>query len=291
MKNPLADPKVIRHIMQQNGLQFNKRYGQNFLTDETVLQTIAEGAGITKQDCVLEIGPGLGTLTWELASRAKRAVCVEIDKGLTRALADTLEDFSNITILHQDILKTDLHKLVQKEFGGTAPYLAANLPYYITTPIIMYLLESGIAFPNIVIMIQKEVAERIAASPGSKDYGVLTIAVNFYAQPDILCHVPARSFVPSPNVDSVVLSLKPRPHPTCRPKNQQAFFKVVKAAFAQRRKTLLNSLCGAGCFKGSKEDISAVLAKTEIDPKLRGEALSMEQLCSLADEFCKKGLI
>ena len=288
--NPLANPKIIKHIMQKNGLQFNKRYGQNFLTDEGVLHTIAEGARISGKN-VLEIGPGLGTLTWELASRASTVVSVEIDKGLTEVLADTLQEFDNVTVLHQDILKTDLQRLVDEEFGGTPPTLAANLPYYITTPIIMYLLESGIAFPNIVIMIQKEVAERIAAKPGGKDYGVLTIGVNFYAQPEILCHVPAESFVPAPNVDSVVLSLTPRPHPTCKPQNQQAFFTVVKAAFAQRRKTLLNSLSGAGCFKGTKQDIAASVLEAGIDAGLRGEALSMEQLCNLADVFCKNKLI
>ncbi len=288
--NPLANPKIIKHIMQKNGLQFNKRYGQNFLTDESVLHTIAEGARISDKN-VLEIGPGLGTLTWELASRASKVVSVEIDKGLTEVLADTLQEFDNVTVLHQDILKTDLQKLVKEEFGGTPPTLAANLPYYITTPIIMYLLESGIPFPNIVIMIQKEVAERITATPGGKDYGVLTIGVNFYAEPEILCHVPAESFVPAPNVDSVVLSLTPRPHPTCKPQNQKAFFTVVKAAFAQRRKTLLNSLCGAGCFTGTKQDIAASVSEAGIDAGLRGESLSMEQLCTLADVFCKNKLI
>lgn len=289
--NPLTNPAVIRHIMQQNGLQFQKRYGQNFLTDEKILESIVTGAGVTEQDSVLEIGPGLGTLTWEIASRAKQVVSVEIDKGLTRVLGETLKEFSNVTVLNQDILKTDLSTLVAEEFGGTPPYLIANLPYYITTPIIMYLLESEIAFPNIVIMIQKEVAQRIAASPGGKDYGVLTVAVHFYAHPEILCHVPASSFVPAPNVDSVVLSLKPRPHPTCRPSNRQAFFKVVKASFAQRRKTLLNSLCGAGCLQGTKEDIEKTLLAIGIDPRRRGETLSIQELCSLSDELCKKGLI
>ncbi|MBE7043540.1 MAG: 16S rRNA (adenine(1518)-N(6)/adenine(1519)-N(6))-dimethyltransferase RsmA [Ruminococcaceae bacterium] len=288
--NPLSNPKIIKHIMQKNGLQFNKRYGQNFLTDESVLQAIAEGANITDKP-VLEIGPGLGTLTWELASRAEKVVSVEIDKGLTEVLADTLQEFDNVTILHQDILKTDLQKLIEEDFGGTPPTLAANLPYYITTPIIMYLLESEISFPKIVIMIQKEVAERIAAKPGGKDYGVLTIAVNFYAHPEIICHVPAESFVPAPNVDSIVLSLTPRPHPTCKPQNQKAFFTVVKAAFAQRRKTLLNSFCGAGCFKGSKQEISDTILQAGIDPGVRGEALSMEELCTLSDLFCKNNLI
>ncbi len=288
--NPLANPKIIKHIMQQNGLQFNKRYGQNFLTDKGVLHAIAEGADIFDKQ-VLEIGPGLGTLTWELASRSEKVVSVEIDKGLADLLPQTLRDFSNVTVLHQDILKTDLNQLVETEFGGVAPTLAANLPYYITTPIIMYLLESGISFPNIVIMIQKEVAERIAAKPGGKDYGVLTIAVNFYAEPEIICHVPAQSFIPAPNVDSVVLSLKPRPHPTCNPQNQQAFFTVVKAAFAQRRKTLLNSFCGAGCFKGSKQQISDAIIQSGIEPTIRGEALSMEELCQLSDVFCENDLI
>lgn len=288
--NPLANPKIIKHIMQQNGLQFNKRYGQNFLTDEGVLQQIAEGADISGKQ-VLEIGPGLGTLTWELASRGEKVVSVEIDKGLAELLPETLRDFSNVTVLHQDILKTNLEQLVETEFGGIAPTLAANLPYYITTPIIMYLLESGIEFPNIVIMIQKEVAERIAAAPGGKDYGVLTIAVNFYAEPEIICHVPAQSFIPAPNVDSVVLSLKPRPHPTCKPKDTDKFFKVVKAAFAQRRKTLLNSFCGAGCFKGSKQQISDAIIQSGIEPTIRGEALSMEELCQLSDVFCENDLI
>lgn len=289
--NPLVKPSVIRQIMQKNGLRFQKRYGQNFLTSEMVLEKMITSAGITKHDCVLEIGPGLGTLTWELASNTKQVVSIEIDQGLVNVLSETFKEFSNVTILHQDILKTDLTGVVEQQFDGTAPYLMANLPYYITTPIIMHLLESRIPFPNIIIMIQKEVAQRITASPGKKDYGVLTIAANFYAQPKILFHVPASSFVPAPNVDSAVLSLTPRPHPTCRPQNQSAFFKVVKASFAQRRKTLLNSLSGAGCFQASKEEIAQAITTAEIDPQSRGEALSIEQLCNLADIFCKKGLI
>ena len=283
--NPLTNPAVIRHIMQQNGLQFQKRYGQNFLTDEKILESIVTGAGVTEQDSVLEIGPGLGTLTWEIASRAKQVVSVEIDKGLTKVLGETLKEFSNVTVLHQDILKTDLSALVAEEFGGIPPYLIANLPYYITTPIIMYLLESEIAFPNIVIMIQKEVAQRIAASPGGKDYGVLTVAVHFYAQPEILCHVPASSFVPSPHVDSVVLSLQPRPPPTCTPSNPPAVFTMVKVSFAKRRKTLLNSPCGASCPHGTQGVNQQTLLALRIETRPRGETLSHPALCSTSDDF------
>lgn len=288
--NPLANPNIIRHVMQKNGLQFNKRYGQNFLTDETVLETIAECAGASDHP-VLEIGPGLGTLTWELVRRSERVFSVEIDKGLAELLPSTLSDFSNLTVLCGDILDLNLQELVSREFCGRSPVVAANLPYYITTPIIMHLLESGIPFPNLVIMIQKEVAERIAASPGSKQYGVLTVAVNYYAESQTVCTVPADVFLPAPNVDSAVLSLRPRPYPGCTPVSEKAFFRVVKAAFAQRRKTLLNSFCGAGCFRGTKEEITDVIENAGISPNVRGETLSIEQFCNLANDFCKNQLI
>lgn len=291
MKNPLANPIVIRRIMQENGLQFQKKFGQNFLTDESVLAEIASASGVTKEDAVLEIGPGLGALTWELAQRANRVIALEIDSGMAAALQNEMEPYPQVTVLQQDILKTNLQALIDEALGGTPPYVAANLPYYITTPIIMSLLESRIAFPRIVIMIQKEVAERIVASPGSKAYGVLTVAANYYAQTEILLTVPAASFIPAPQVDSAVLSLTPRPHPDCHPKSEATFFKTVKGAFAQRRKTLLNSLTGSGCLQGSKEEIAKALDACGIDPKLRGEALSLCQLGDLSDALVERKIL
>lgn len=269
--------------MKKYKLQFNKKYGQNFLTDEQVLDDIISTSGITPDDGALEIGPGLGTLTFALAQAAKHVVAVEIDRGLAAVLEDTLAEFDTVTVLHQDILKTDIGALVAQRFDGRAPYVVANLPYYITTPIIMGLLESGIPFPAIVVMIQKEVAQRMMASPGGKEYGVLSIAVQFYADAEICLSVPRGCFIPAPNVDSAVIRLTPRPHPTCRPKDPDLFFKVIRAAFGQRRKTLLNAMSNAGCFPASKQQIEEILLELGMNPAARGETLSMEQFAQLSD--------
>lgn len=281
--NPLCDVNYIRHLMKKYKLQFNKKYGQNFLTDEQVLDDIISTSGITPDDGALEIGPGLGTLTFALAQAAKHVVAVEIDRGLAAVLEDTLAEFDTVTVLHQDILKTDIGALVAQQFDGRAPYVVANLPYYITTPIIMGLLESGIPFPAIVVMIQKEVAQRMMAFPGGKEYGVLSIAVQFYADAEICLSVPRGCFIPAPNVDSAVIRLTPRPHPTCRPKDPDLFFKVIRAAFGQRRKTLLNAMSNAGCFPASKQQMEEILLELGMNPAARGETLSMEQFAQLSD--------
>ncbi len=283
--NPLSNPNIIKHIMQRHNITFNKKYGQNFLTDEDVLGGIVEKSGLTKDDYVLEIGPGIGTLTYELAQNAQKVVSVEIDKGLIPVLSDTLSEFDNIEIINQDILKTDITALIEEKFCGEMPYVIANLPYYITSPIIMHLLESGIAFKKIVVMVQKEVAERIASAPGTKDYGVLTIATQFYSDTSVLFDVPRTSFIPAPNVDSAILQMVPRPHPTCQPSDNDVFFKTVKSAFALRRKTILNSISGSGMFPLSKAQIENAIVSAGIAPSARGETVSLEQFATLSDRL------
>lgn len=285
--NPLTNPKIIRHIMERHGVSFNKKFGQNFLTDESVLENIIEYSGVSCDDYVLEIGPGIGALTWHIAKAAKGVVSVEIDSGLIPILSETLEEFDNVTVINNDILKVDINSLIDEHFDGNSPFVIANLPYYITSPIIMGLLESGVNFKKIVVMVQKEVADRMCSSPGSKDYGIVTVAANFYADIRTLFDVPRECFMPSPNVDSAIIELVPRPHPTCNPKSREMFFRTVKASFAQRRKTLLNSLCKSGFFNLQKEAMENAIKNANLSPDCRGETLSLEDFANLADELCK----
>lgn len=282
MKN-LTSPKVIKQILEESGFRFSKSLGQNFLIDDSVLDKMIAGSGINENTNVIEIGPGFGTLTQRLCMNAKKVVAIEIDKTAIPILSDNLSEFDNLTIINDDVLKCNLTEIINREFGGGSVKIVANLPYYITTPIIMHILESRINADSLCIMIQKEVAERIAANPGTKDYGALSVAVNYYAKPRMICHVPPSSFIPMPKVSSSVISLDILTEPPVLAKNEKGYFKVVKAAFAQRRKTLLNALSNSPAIPMSKEDISGVLQKCNIDEKRRGETLSLQDFADIAN--------
>ncbi len=273
----LTSPSVIKHLCDSFGFSFKKSYGQNFLTDKDVLFNIAKEAGT---DGVLEIGPGFGTLTAALATEAKKVVSVELDESLKPVLKETLAGFSNVSVRYGDIMKTDLKKLLEEEFTGLPVSVAANLPYYVTTPILMKLLEEKLPFSNIVIMVQKEVAERIVAKPGKKDYGALTLAVSYYAEARITDFVPAAKFIPAPKVDSAVVALKLLPSPPIEAPEKD-YFRLVKASFSQRRKTLLNALTNSGLY-GGKERIRGILEDMGYDANVRGETLSMQEFSDLA---------
>ena len=278
----LTSPRVIKDIAARFGFTFSKGLGQNFLLDSNVLDKIVEAAEIDKG--VLEVGPGFGVLTKHLAETGKKVVSVEIDRRLLPVLDYTLEGFDNVTVLERDIMKTDVKALIDEEFCGEEISVAANLPYYITTPIITGLIEAKLPLKNIVVMVQKEVAERICAKPGKKDYGAITVLCQYYTQPEIVCIVPAGSFYPPPKVDSAVLCMKMREKPAVSVKDERMFFRVVKASFAQRRKTLLNCLQSA--FSADKDSISRVLESVEISHQIRGEKLGLEEFARIADAFC-----
>ncbi len=273
----LTNPSVIRHLCDEFGFAFKKGFGQNFLTDSSVLLSIAKAA---ESEGILEIGPGFGTLTAVLGNTAKKVVSLEIDKTLEPVLKATLVGFDNVKVVFSDVMKTDLKKLLEDEFSGLTVSVAANLPYYLTSPIIMKLLEEKLPFENIVVMVQKEVAERIVAKPGTKDYGALTLAVSYYAEAEIIAYVPKESFVPSPKVDSAVVKLKLLKNPPIEA-TEKDYFRIVKASFAQRRKTMINALSNSN-FYGGKEDIKDVLEKAGYDSNLRGETLSMQEFSNLA---------
>ena len=281
----LHSSKGVRKTMGEHGLHFQKALGQNFLTDVTVLEQIVDAAKLDSDTCVLEIGPGAGTLTRELAQNAYRVVAVEIDKNLIPMLSENTAEFDNVKIINQDILKTDLKKLFEEEFCGKTVKVVANLPYYITTPIIMKLLEENPGISSIVIMIQKEVAERLCAEPGTKAYGAVTLSVNYYAKPSFVCLVPPESFVPPPKVWSAVLKLDVLGNPPVDVKDEKLFFNLIKAAFGQRRKTFINS---AGNFSGiafDKEDIKNVLIKLGFSETARGETFSLVNFSQIANEL------
>lgn len=282
MKN-LASPKVIKEILEESGFKFSKSLGQNFLIDESVLDKMISGSGIDENTNVIEIGPGFGTLTQRLCMNAKKVVAIEIDKSAVPILEKNLEEFDNLKIINDDVLKCDLEKIIAEEFGGEKIKIVANLPYYITTPIIMHILESKIKTDSLCIMIQKEVAQRIAAKPSCKDYGALTVAVNYYSEPRLICHVPPSSFIPMPKVSSSVISLDIRDAAPVSLKNEKGYFKVVKAAFGQRRKTLLNALSNSGAIPLSKEEILNVLKECGIDEKRRGETLSLQDFANISN--------
>ena len=281
----LTDRKTIEYLCKKYDFRFKKGLGQNFLTDESVLVNVAEAADI-ENGGVLEIGPGFGVLTAVLAQRAKKVLAVEIDEKVMPVLAETLAGFENIEIVNKDILKCDVKELIEEHFGDEKISVAANLPYYITTPIIMKLLEDKLPLKNIVVMVQKEVAERMCAAPGGKDYGAVTVAVNYYSEPSLICNVGRHLFVPAPNVDSAVLKLKLRDKPPVEVVSEKTFFSVVKASFSQRRKTLANALKNSGNF-GTAENIESVLAAAGIDKMIRGERLSIEEFAKIANGFCK----
>lgn len=284
MRN-LSSVSEIKEILKESGFRFSKSLGQNFLVDENVLSDIINGACITKDTNVIEIGPGFGTLTQQLCLNAKKVVAVEIDSTVIPVLKQNTAEFNNLSVINADILKTDINKLVENEFGGGTVKIAANLPYYITTPIIMGLIEQELPISDIVVMIQKEVADRIAAKPSTKDYGALTVAVNFYSVPQIIVNVPPSSFIPQPKVSSSVIKLQMRDKPPVDVKDKKMFFKVVKASFGQRRKTLLNALSNSPSFVMGKDEISKMLESISIDGRRRGETLNMDEFANIANNI------
>ena len=285
MNEKLSDPKKTIEVIQKYQFAFQKRFGQNFLIDAHVLEKIVSAAGITKDDCVLEIGPGIGTMTQYLAESAGQVIAVEIDTNLLPILADTLKDYSNVKVINQDILKVDINELVKEYNNGRPIKVVANLPYYITTPIIMGLFESNVTIDNITVMVQKEVADRMQVGPGSKDYGALSLAVQYYASPYIVANVPPNCFIPRPNVGSAVIRLTRYQEPPVQVKDPKLMFKLIRASFNQRRKTLQNGLNNSPEISFSKEEITKAIESLGVSPSVRGEALSLEQFAQLANYF------
>lgn len=279
----LGNPKNTIEIIQKYEFMFQKKFGQNFLIDTHVLEKIISAAGITKNDCVLEIGPGIGTMTQYLAENAGHVVAVEIDRNLIPILKETLADYDNVTVINEDILRVDIKALAEEYNGGKPIKVVANLPYYITTPIIMGLFESGVPIDNITVMVQKEVADRMKEGPGSKDYGALSLAVQYYAEPEIVANVPPNCFIPRPNVGSAVIRLTRHKEMPVGVKDPALMFKIIRASFNQRRKTLQNGLGNASELPYTKEQIAAAIAEMGLTPTIRGEALSLAQFAQLSD--------
>ena len=282
----LYSPSTIADIRERYNFQLSRSLGQNFITDRSIIERIVEGAGVGENDLVIEIGPGIGVLTAEAAEAAARVIAVEIDSKLIPILSETLAEYDNIKVINQDILKTDVNKIIEEEkaagnFTG-AVRIIGNLPYYITTPIIMGLLESGVKADSITVMMQKEVADRIKASPGSKTYGAISAAVQYYCIVEQIASVPKEVFVPRPKVDSAVLNLHIRKEKPVELTDEKMFFACIRSGFGQRRKTLLNSLTGMAGL--SKEEIKDVLSAADIDPVRRAETLSMKEFAAIANE-------
>lgn len=279
----LGNPKNTIEIIQKYQFMFQKKFGQNFLIDTHVLDKIIISAGVTKDDCVLEIGPGIGTMTQYLAEHARQVVAVEIDRNLIPILKETLADYENVEIINEDILKVDIKQLTEKYNGGRPIKVVANLPYYITTPIIMGLFESDVPIDNITVMVQKEVADRMQEGPGSKDYGALSLAVQYYAQPEIVANVPPNCFIPRPNVGSAVIRLTRHREMPVKADNPKLMFRLIRASFNQRRKTLQNGLNNSQELPYTKEQVVQALEKMGLSPSVRGEALSLAQFAKLSD--------
>ena len=288
----IADYSVTKAVLERHGFTFKKSFGQNFLTDTNILQKIVDTAGIDDQVNVIEIGPGIGALTEFLAERAAQVMAFEIDHRLVPILADTLRYFDNVTVVNEDILKVDLAQHIQNFKNPDLPIkVVANLPYYITTPILMHLIESGIPFSEFVVMMQKEVADRISAQPNTKAYGSLSIAVQYYMTAKVAFIVPRTVFVPAPNVDSAILKMVRRPEPAVAVEDESFFFKISKASFTHRRKTLWNNLTGYfGKTEEVKDKLTKALDQAGLSPSVRGEALSLEEFASLADALKGQGL-
>ncbi|MGN0431185.1 MAG: 16S rRNA (adenine(1518)-N(6)/adenine(1519)-N(6))-dimethyltransferase RsmA [Lachnospiraceae bacterium] len=279
----LGIPQNTIAVLQKYNFNFQKKYGQNFLVDTHVLEKIMDAAQITKEDCVVEIGPGIGTMTQYLAERAGEVVAVEIDKNLIPILEETLSEYDNVTVINDDILKVDLNSIVEEKNQGKPVKIVANLPYYITTPIIMGLFENHVPLKSITIMVQKEVADRMQVGPGTKDYGALSLAVQYYAKPEIVAIVPPNCFIPRPNVGSAVIRLTRYEAPPVCVKDEKFMFSLIRASFNQRRKTLANSLANAQNLSLSREKVTCALEGMGLSPTIRGEALTLEQFASLAD--------
>ena len=283
----LGNPKYTIEVLQKYGFVFQKRFGQNFLIDTHVLERIIEASEITKDDFVLEIGPGIGTMTQYLAEAAREVTAVDIDDTLIPILKDTLKEWDNVTVLHGDILKTDIRKIADEKNQGRPIKVVANLPYYITTPIIMGLFESHVPVDSITVMVQKEVADRMQTGPGSKDYGALSLAVQYYAEPKIVANVPPNCFMPRPKVGSAVIRLTRHQNPPVTTLDEKLMFRLIRASFNQRRKTLSNSLKNSQELPYSKEEVEAAITECGLPLNIRGEALTLEQFARLSDTFSK----
>ena len=283
----LGNPKYTIEVLQKYGFVFQKRFGQNFLIDTRVLDRIIEASEITKDDFVLEIGPGIGTMTQYLADAAREVTAVEIDDALIPILQDTLKEWDNVSVIHGDILKTDIRKIADEKNQGRPIKVVANLPYYITTPIIMGLFESHVPVDSITVMVQKEVAYRMQTGPGSKDYGALSLAVQYYADPEIVSNVPPNCFMPRPKVGSAVIRLTRHQNPPVTTLDEKLMFRLIRASFNQRRKTLVNGLYNVGGLNKSKEELAAVLESIGLAANVRGETLTLEQFAALSDALSK----
>ncbi len=286
----LGNTRNTAEIIGKYQFHFQKKYGQNFLIDSNILDKIIESAQLTKDDCVLEIGPGIGTMTQYLAEQAGEVVAVEIDKNLIPILEDTLSDYSNVTILNEDILKVDISKIVEERNGGKPIKVVANLPYYITTPIIMALFESHVPLLSVTIMVQKEMADRMQVGPGTKDYGALSLAVQYYAKPEIITRVPASCFMPKPNVDSTVIRLTRYEKPPVEVEDEAYLFAVIRASFNQRRKTLANGLANAGNLGVNRQVVEETLDEMGLSRQIRGETLDLKQFTDLSNRLRRKKL-
>ena len=284
----LGSGKNTAEIIQKYQFNFQKKFGQNFLIDSNILNKIVQSAEVTKEDCVLEIGPGIGTMTQYLAEAAREVVAVEIDKNLIPILKDTLSAYDNVTVINEDILKVDLNQIVQDKNGGRPIKVVANLPYYITTPIIMGLIENHVPLKSITIMVQKEVADRMQVGPGTKDYGALSLAVQYYAKPEIITRVPASCFMPRPNVDSTVIRLERYEEPPVSVKDEKYLFAVIRASFNQRRKTLANGLTNAGNLGVNRQLVEEALTQMGLSATVRGEALTLSQFAELSNYLVGK---
>ena len=283
----LGNPKYTIEVLQKYHFVFQKRFGQNFLIDEHVLEKIIESSGITKDDFILEIGPGIGTMTQYLAEAAREVAAVEIDSSLIPILKDTLKDWDNVSVINNDILKTDIKKIADEKNGGKPVKVVANLPYYITTPIIMGLFEKNVPVDSITVMVQKEVADRMQVGPGTKDYGALSLAVQYYAKPEIVANVPPNCFMPRPKVGSAVIRLTRHEVMPVETKDEKLMFSIIRASFNQRRKTLANGLKNSELLHFSKEEIEAAITACGWPLTIRGEALSLQEFARLTDELCK----
>ena len=279
----LSNPQVTIDIIKKYEFAFQKKYGQNFLIDAHVIEKIIRAADISKEDMVLEIGPGIGTMTQYLAESAGKVFAVEIDKKLLPILEETLADYDNVTVINEDILKLDINKLVEEENQGRPVKVVANLPYYITTPIIMSLFESHVPLHSLTVMVQKEVADRMQAEPGTKDYGALSLAVQYYAKPYIAANVPLNCFIPRPNVGSAVIRLTSYEKPPVMVRDEILMFQLIRASFNQRRKTLQNGIANAGNLNFSKTQVLNALEKMNLSPNVRGESLSLAEFAALSD--------
>lgn len=283
----LGNPKYTIEVLQKYDFVFQKRFGQNFLIDTHVLEKIIASAQITKDDFVLEIGPGIGTMTQYLAQAAREVAAVEIDNSLIPILQDTLKDWDNVTVIHNDILKVDIRQLALEKNQGRPIKVVANLPYYITTPIIMGLFENQVPIDSITIMVQKEVADRMQVGPGTKDYGALSLAVQYYAKPQIVANVPPNCFMPRPKVGSAVIRLERYEKPPVQVEDENLMFRIIRASFNQRRKTLVNGLKNSPELSFSKEEIEKAMKECQIALNVRGEALTLEQFARLSNAFGK----